>query len=72
MQMVKTRHIECIILFVYGKELCVLVGSYPVGCGRPGPVFGPVLPVFLPVECHTGLLLWQCRHSNLGCLHCHI
>ena len=45
------------------------VGACSVGCGRPGPVFGPVVPYFLPVVrvgCHTGLLLWLCRHPKLS------
>jgi len=47
-QMVKTKHITCVILFVYDNEVFACrVGVCPVRCGRPGPVFGPVVPYFL-------------------------
>jgi len=36
------------------------VGAYSVGCGRPGPVFGPVVPYFL--ACGGG---WMSHWSAL-------
>jgi len=40
-----------------------------VGCGRPGPVFVPAVRYFLAsvgAECHTGQLLWLCRHPEFS------
>ena len=37
-----------------------------VWCGMSGSVFCLRCRTSLPVDCHTGLLLWQCRHTNLS------
>ena len=40
-----------------------------MGRGRPGLVFGLVVQYFLSCgggECHSGLLLWLCRHPKLS------
>ena len=54
---------------MFDKVVYVPSRFLPVGCGRPGPVFGPVVQYFLAcggAKCHTGLLLWLCRHPKLS------
>ena len=58
-QMVKTKHITCVVLFLYDNEVCMPSRCMSVGLGR-------WCHIFLPVEHHTGLLLWQCRHPKLS------
>ena len=47
MQMVKNHAYNICYLFVYDNLVYVPSRSMPVGCGRPGPVFGPVVQYFL-------------------------
>ena len=62
-------YITCIFLFVYENIVHVLRRFMPVGCGWPGPVFGHAVLYYLAcggAKCHTGLLLWLCRHPKLS------
>jgi hypothetical protein len=44
-QMVKTKHITRVSGLT--MKCACQVGECPVGCGWPGPVFGPAVPYFL-------------------------
>jgi len=65
-QMVKTQHIACVILFVCDNEVCAESVRVPWGAVGLGRCLVLWCHIFLPVECHAGLLLWQCRHPKLS------
>ena len=41
---------KCVFLFVYDNVCTCRVGLYSAGCGRPGPVFGPVVDCVVDVD----------------------
>jgi len=58
-QMVKTQHIACVTLFMTIKCACRVDACPPWGGVGLGRCLVLWCRIFLPVECHTGLLLWQ-------------
>ena len=58
-------HITCVFLFVYDNIVYMLSRFMSVGAIGLGPCLVLWCCIFLPLvgaECHTGLLLWLCRH----------
>ena len=70
MQMVKNQAYDCVILFVYDNVVNVPESVHaPWGAVGLGRCLVLWCSIFLPVlgaECHTGLLLWLCRHPKLS------